>query len=164
MAFSKNHPIAFKNTEEISNWLVKNFNDYHDTKLFLKKEVYPEEDMKELARKVHLYREEHNFCFYFDSLKKLLTLKDKEEDLKIFIEDYHNCKQNEKLFIQWHNETLCCLSTEVEGFFVTSIVYENKKPIGVKPFECQTYIDNPYVLPVIGFESFIELRSILQLK
>ena len=78
----KIEPIAFSSIEEINHWLVKNFDDYHETKEFLGENLYNLVDVEGRGIASVKYSAERLFCFYYESLKGLLILRNKDKDLK----------------------------------------------------------------------------------
>lgn len=161
----KKTPIAFKNIEEINNWMAKNFNDYLEANEFLEKNFCHITDIKERAIASIKYSVERLFCFYYESLKNLLILKNKDENLKQFIEEYYTCKNDKELLENWYsniNYNIHKIDSKYSG--MCFIEYQNRNPIGIKPFESQIYKENPYVLPIEGFENLIELAKIINLK
>lgn len=161
----KKTPIAFKNIEEINNWMAKNFDDYLEANEFLEKNFYHIIDIKERAIASIKYSEERLFCFYYESLKNLLILKNKDENLKQFIEEYYTCKNNKVLLENWYSNidyNIHKIDSKYSG--MCFIEYQDRNPIGIKPFESQIYKENPYILPIDGFENLIELAKIINLN
>lgn len=159
----KNTPIAFKNIEEINNWMTKNFDDYLEANEFLEKNFNHITDIKESASVK--YSEERLFCFYYESLKNLLILKNKDENLRQFIEDFHTCRNDKEHLENWYSNisyNIHKIDSNYSG--MCFIEYQNNNPIGIKPFESQIYKENPYVLPIDGFENLIELAKIINLN
>lgn len=158
-------PVAFTNIEEINNWTAKNFDDYFEANEFLEKNFYHITDLKERAIASIKYSVERLFCFYYESLKNLLILKNKDENLKQFIEEYYTCKNDKELLENWYSNIdydIHKIDSKYSG--MCFIEYQDRNPIGIKPFESQIYKENPFVLPVEGFENLIELAKIINLN
>ena len=81
-------PIAFTSIEEINNWLAKNFDNYLETKEFLEENLFHITDTKERAIASVKYSAERLFYSYYDSLKSLLILRNKDKDLRQYIDEY----------------------------------------------------------------------------
>lgn len=161
----KKTAIAFTNIEEINLWMVKYFDEYLEAKEIVEKKVYAVIDIKEKATANLKYSEERLFCFYYESLKNLLILKNKDENLKQFIEEYYTCKNYNELLENWYsNITYNIHKIDSNYSGMCFIEYQNNNPIGIKPFESKLYKDNPFVLPIDGFENLIELAKIINLN
>lgn len=157
-------PITFKNIEEINLWIVKNFDDYHDTKEFLEQNFTNIVDVRERAIASVKYSAERFFCFYYESLKSLLILKNKDENLKHLIDEYHWCKNDKKLLEYWSSNISYNIHKIDSNYSSTCFIeYDDGNPIGIKPFESKIYKENPYVLPIDGFENLIELAKLINL-
>lgn len=164
MFLEKIRPVAFRNTKEVTQWLVDNYHDYYVASLFFEKEIFPLRDMAELVRKNNLYKTERKFCHYYKTLRELITLKSRKEDLNLFLKEHHKYKHDDVLHEHWFDEFSYYTYKYVSGYYIIRIVYENEKAIGIKPSKSDFYNSNPFVLPLDGFESFIELRAIYNLK
>lgn len=158
----KKPPITFKNIEEINLWMVNNFDDYLETKEFLQQEFFPIIYIKERAIASVKYKVERLFCFYFESLQKLLILKNKDANLRQLIDNFHTCKNDKELLENWYSNINYYIH-EIDSNYsgMCFIEYQNNNPIGIKPFESESYKENPYVLPIDGFENFVELAKII---
>lgn len=162
---NKKKPKAFKNIEEINFWMVKNFDDYIEAKEIVEKRIYVVIDIKEKATASLKYSEERLFCFYYESLKNLLILRNKDENLKQFIEEYNTCKNDKELLENWYSNiayNMHKIDSNYSG--MCFIEYQNNNPIGIKPFESKLYKENPFVLPFDGFENLIELAKLINLN
>lgn len=160
----KIEPIAFSSIEEINHWLVKNFDDYHETKEFLGENLYNLVDVEGRAIASVKYSAERLFCFHYESLKSLLILRNKDENLKHFIDEYHSCKNDKELLEYW-NSNIAYNIHEIDSNYSSMcfIEYNNGCPIGIKPYESKIYKENPFVLPIDGFENLIELAKLINL-
>ncbi|WP_375605660.1 hypothetical protein [Flavobacterium davisii] len=158
-------PIAFSNIEEINDWLAKNFDDYFETKEFLEKNLYQIIEVKEKAIASIKYDAERLFCFYYESLKSLLILRNKDKDLRQYIDEYHFCKNDKNLLENWHSNIDYNIHKIDSNYnSMCFIEYDNGNPIGIKPFESKIYKENPYVLSINGFENLIELAKFINLN
>lgn len=161
----KKPSIAFKNMKEINDWIVKNFDDYLETKEFLELMLQPITNIKERAIASVKYTNKRLFCFYYESLKNLLILGDKDKKLKQFIDEYHTCKNDKELLKNWYSNIGYSIHIVDSNYSSKCFIeYQNNNPIGIKPFESQIYKENPYVLPIDGFENLIELAKIINLN
>ncbi|AEW87095.1 hypothetical protein FCOL_11460 [Flavobacterium columnare ATCC 49512] len=158
-------PIVFSNIEEINNWLAKNFDDYLETIQLLEENLYHIIDVKQKANASVKYSAERLFCFYYESLKGLLILKNKDENLKQFIDGYHSHKNDKKLLENWYSNIDYNIHKIDSNYSsMCFIEYDNGNPIGIKPYESIIYKENPYVLPIDGFENLIELAKLINLN
>ncbi|WP_428224533.1 hypothetical protein [Flavobacterium sp.] len=161
----KKTPIAFKNIEEINDWLAKNFDDYLETKEFLEKNLYHLIEVKEKSVASVKYSTERLFCFYYESLKSLLMLRNKDKDLRQYIDEYHFCKNDKNLLENWHSNIDYNIHKNDSNYNSRCFIeYDKGNPIGIKPFESKIYKENPYVLPIDGFENLIELANLINLN
>lgn len=157
-------PIAFSDIEEINNWLAKYFDEYLETKQFLEENFHTIVDIKERAIVSVKYSAERLFCFHYESLKSLLILKNKDENLKHLIDEYYSCQNDKKLLEYWNsNITYNIQKIDSNYSSMCFIEYDNGNPVGIKPFETKIFNENPYVLPIYGFENFIELAKLINL-
>lgn len=157
-------PIAFSNIEEINLWLAKNFDDYLDVKQTLEENLFQINDVKERAIASLKYSAERLFCFYYESLKSLLILKSKDESLRSLIDEYQSYKNDKELLENWYSNIDYNIHKIDNNYnSMCFIEYQNRNPIGIKPFESKIYKENPYVLPIEGFENLIELARLINL-
>lgn len=161
---NKKKPIAFKSIEEVNHWLVKNFDNYLETKEFLEENLFHITDTKERAIASVKYSAERLFYSYYDSLKSLLILRNKDKDLKQYIDEYYSCNNDKKLLEYW-NSNIAYNIHKIDSNYSSMcfIEYDNGNPIGIKPYESTIYKENPYVLPIDGFENLIELAKLINL-
>ena len=146
---NKKKPIAFKSIEEINHWLVKNFDNYLETKELLEENLYHLIEVKEKSIASINYSVERLFCFYYESLRSLLILRNKDKDLRQYIDEYHSCKNDKKLLDNWHSNIDYNIHKIDSNYnSMCFIEYENSNPIGIKPFESKLYKENPFVLPI----------------
>ncbi|RVU91550.1 hypothetical protein EH230_11920 [Flavobacterium columnare] len=158
-------PIAFSNIDEINLWLAKNFDDYLETKETLEENLFQIKDVKERAIASVKFKEERLFVFYYESLKNLLILKNKDKNLRSLIDEYQSYKNDKELLKNWYsNIDYNILKIDNNYNSMCFIEYQNRNPIGIKPFESKIYKENPYVLPIDGFENLIELAKIINLN
>lgn len=160
----KIEPIAFSSIEEINHWLVKNFDDYHETKEFLGENLYNLVDVEGRAIASVKYSAERLFCFHYESLKGLLILRNKDKDLKQYIDEYYACNNDKKLLEYW-NSNIAYNIHKIDSNYssLCFIEYDKGNPIGIKPYESIIYKENPFVLPIDGFENLIELAKLINL-
>ena len=157
-------PIAFTSIEEINNWLAKNFNNYLEIKEFLEENLFHIADTKERAIASVKYSAERLFYSYYDSLKSLLILRNKDKDLRQYIDEYYSYNNDKKLLEYW-NSNIAYNIHKIDSNYSSMcfIEYDNGNPIGIKPYESTIYKENPYVLPIDGFENLIELAKLINL-
>ena len=159
-----------KTIDDVSNWLVKNFDYYLETKKFkdLKCAYCSEKNIenknlliKREVCKSFVYRKELNFYSFYSSLQDLLFLKETDKQLKPLLEEYHNCKHDKNLLNVWIEKVDEFNTTAINNrSFNGRIVFEDNKAIAIKPSYTSMYEDNPFIIPMNGFENFIEYRQL----
>lgn len=159
-----------KSLEEVRTWLIKNFDYYLETKKFnaLRCAYCSEKNIENkkllIERKVcntFVYRKELNFYSFYSSLQDLLFLIETDKHLKPLLDEYHNCKHDGDLLNVWIEKVDVFNITAFNNrSFNGSIVYEENKVIGIKPSSTLIYEDNPFIIPINGFENFIKYRPL----
>ena len=166
--------ITYTNTDEINDWLAKNFNDYLNTKELLEKKLVKidskenfEEKLKANFKANFEFREERSFRSKYEAFKDLLILRNKDVLLKEIIDGYNNFENDDLELLIYNHNAFHVLYEIDSNYILTEIVYNaNNEPIGIKLYESKSCFINldTYIVPLDGFENFVELRRIFKLK
>jgi hypothetical protein len=164
--------ITYTNTDEINDWLVKNFNDYLDTIELLEKKLVKIDSKENFEEKLKAnykanleFKEERSFRSKYGAFKDLLILRNKDVLLKEIIDGYNNF-ENDDFSLLCYNHNASYVLYEIDSNYVLiEIVYNaDNEPIGIKPFESRFINLDTYIVPLDGFENFVELHRIFKLK
>lgn len=158
-------------TENIIDILVEHF-DY-----FLETEKIKKMDCEDCIKnnfplppnpgcKLRIYKNELDFYEYYNSLRYLLELKTiSEEIIKPFLQRYHRIKHNKRLLEDCYWDADRIKRTSLNNYYFKNVImFENEIPIGMKPRETDHYEENPFMIPIDGYESFIEYEFITKHK
>lgn len=170
--YQKEISVQNKSIEGLSNWLVKNFDYYLETLEIVKTRCRDCEEnnpnfsfsYKPSAKcKYKVFKKELEFFKYYESLQKLLALKTiSSEIMQPLVVEFYKCKADDELLYKWlvKADDIECTSQNT-CFIENVIVYENKKATAMKPTNTKLYKLKPFIIPITGFEGFIEYKYIL---